>query len=93
MKLFDKYDIRNVLHGHLHESNQYFRHGIRFFNAGGTTLGYKNEIKLSTFIIENELIEFKINSIPVNSIKSNDYSPVPETSRTKLILPAGICLN
>ncbi|MFI5144939.1 MAG: hypothetical protein ACHQJ4_05025, partial [Ignavibacteria bacterium] len=89
----DKYDIRNVLHGHLHESNRYFRHGIRFFNAGGTTLGYKNEIKLNTFIIENELIDFKISSIPVNIIKSKNSARLHETDFGKLIVPADICLN
>ena len=92
-KLFDKYDIHNVMHGHLHESNQYFRHGIRFFNAGGATLGYKDEVRLNTFIIENDMIDFTINCFPVNTIKSKNYAPMHEADFGKLIVPADICLN
>ena len=38
--LFKEFDVDIVLHGHVHESKEYFRKGIRFLNAGATI---KNE--------------------------------------------------
>ncbi len=92
-KLFAKYNVHAVLHGHLHESNQYYRKGIRIINAGGTTLGYKNELKINTLIVNDGQIDFSINSVPVNVSASKIYTNSPEIKHSKLILPAEICLN
>ena len=37
---FNEFNVDLVLHGHLHESKEYYRRGIRFLNAGATL---KNE--------------------------------------------------
>ena len=36
IKLLVENDVKLVLHGHLHESCEYFKKGIRFLNAGAT---------------------------------------------------------
>ncbi len=44
MKFFLKHGVTEVLHGHLHQSTDYERKGIRFFNAGGSILGPDSEV-------------------------------------------------
>jgi len=41
MEMFNEYNVDMVLHGHYHESSEYFRKGVRFLNAGGS---FKNEL-------------------------------------------------
>jgi 3',5'-cyclic AMP phosphodiesterase CpdA len=38
LKLFARTNVELVLHGHVHESQEYVREGIRFVNAGGSIL-------------------------------------------------------
>ena len=39
LKIFRHRDVDLVLHGHLHESMEYVRRGVRCLNAGGTVMG------------------------------------------------------
>ena len=51
-RLFQSFKINKidlVMHGHLHESIEYFRKGIRFLNAGGSILGNEEELKINLF--------------------------------------------
>ena len=41
LDLFNEYKVNMVLHGHYHESSEYYRKGVRFLNAGGS---FKNEL-------------------------------------------------
>ena len=38
LKLFARTKVELVLHGHVHESHEYLRDGVRFLNAGGSVL-------------------------------------------------------
>ena len=42
LKLFALTHVDIVLHGHVHESFEYSREGVRFLNAGGTILHDRN---------------------------------------------------
>ncbi len=64
-ELFNNFTVDLVLHGHYHESSQYFKKGIRFLNARGS---FKNELKnqnqinfLDTGI---SAIKIEINKVP-----------------------------
>jgi len=46
--LFNEFNVDLVLHGHLHESKEYYRKGIRFLNAGATLKNEKeNSVKVN----------------------------------------------
>lgn len=63
-QLFNLYKVDLVLHGHIHESNEYFRKGIRFLNAGASVLGrVPNELKINFFNVRNSGIDIEIHKI------------------------------
>ena len=46
--LFNEFNVDLVMHGHLHESKEYYRKGIRFLNAGATLKNEKeNSVKVN----------------------------------------------
>ncbi len=69
LNLFKIFDVDLVLHGHLHETMEYKRKGIRFLNAGGSLKG-------------PDANEMKINFIDINpsSIKTKTKALIPEPS-------------
>ncbi len=77
-KLFNEFNVNLILHGHLHESKEYFRNGNRFLNAGATIRG-KHENKISFNVIDTESKKLSIEKfeIEVGLIQKNkDNSPV-----------------
>jgi predicted phosphodiesterase len=55
-----------VLHGHLHESREYYRKGIRFLNAGATLKNEKkNSVKVNYVRLLKEEIIIDIEHINV----------------------------
>lgn len=59
MKIFRKHQVRLILHGHQHRSQEYFRDGLRFFNGGASTAestGKLNFISVTPEAIETEII-------------------------------------
>lgn len=43
IEIFNEFNVDLVMHGHFHESSEYYRKGIRFLNAGGSFKnGFKN---------------------------------------------------
>jgi 3',5'-cyclic-AMP phosphodiesterase len=56
LKLFKKFKVSLVLHGHLHKSEEYWKEGIRFMNAGETmeNINSKNKIKLNSIKFEKD---------------------------------------
>ena len=62
--LFNEFNVDLVLHGHLHESKEYYRKGIRFLNAGGTLKSEKGERIIINFIkLSNKKIVTNIEHI------------------------------
>jgi Icc protein len=74
--LFKEFKVDIVLHGHVHESKEYFRKNVRFLNAGATLKNKKAAIKIN-------LLNISKNEIDVN-IQSLDYPSrlKPETDRS-----------
>jgi len=82
IKLFSKYNVKAVFHGHMHESNEYYRKGIRFMNAGGSVLGYENELKINYVKITPNKIELNIKSIPYTTKRLKSYT-LSQKSKSK----------
>lgn len=77
--LFNQYNIDLVLHGHYHNSEEYFRRGIRFSNAGASFKGrVANEININMVSIKNGKIE-----IEIHKIKTSDKTTIPVYSYNK----------
>ncbi|MDP2301031.1 MAG: metallophosphoesterase [Ignavibacteria bacterium] len=75
LKLFQKYEIDLVLHGHLHETIHYEREGIKFLNAGGSLKNSNGAyLKINILNTTGERIEYNSVEIP------NTSSPLLELS-------------
>ena len=61
--LFKEFSIDLVLHGHVHESKEYYRKNIRFINAGASVKNEKHSIKINFLEINKGKINLKINDI------------------------------
>jgi 3',5'-cyclic AMP phosphodiesterase CpdA len=70
--LFKEFKVDLILHGHIHESKEYSRKGIRFLNAGATI---KNDKEYS---INYNLISVKKDKIDVEIVSLK--SPVKESN-------------
>ncbi|MGB8318439.1 MAG: metallophosphoesterase [Ignavibacteriaceae bacterium] len=63
-QLFSLFGVDLVLHGHIHESNEYIRKGTRFLNAGASVLGTEPvELKINFVNIKNSCIDTQIHKI------------------------------
>jgi 3',5'-cyclic AMP phosphodiesterase CpdA len=63
-QLFRTHNIDIVLHGHLHESMEYFRKGTRFLNSGGSLIGpVKDELAVNFINIKHSGITVEIHKI------------------------------
>lgn len=88
--LFNEFKIDLVLHGHVHESGEYYRKGIRFINAGATVKNKDNSIKINFLEINKGKIEFHNHNIELHkkcfsrngkSLRANQFrliSPLAE---------------
>jgi predicted phosphodiesterase len=64
--LFNEFDVDVVLHGHLHETKEYFRKGIRFLNAGATLKNEKeNLVRINYLRIDDSKIQVDLKSFNV----------------------------
>ena len=64
-QLFKMNKVDLVMHGHLHESIEYIRKGIRFLNAGGSITGNEEELKINFLNVKNSL------NVEIHKIISN----------------------
>ncbi len=61
MKLFRKYGVDIILHGHLHETRRYYRKGLLFVNGGGSVLNSERDsMKINIINIERSGIRTEI---------------------------------
>jgi 3',5'-cyclic AMP phosphodiesterase CpdA len=65
LKNLTRFGTELVLHGHVHETNEYIRKGIRFVNAGGSVMGTKHyEMRFAEIIINEGFTTVNIRSLP-----------------------------
>ncbi|MCU0412869.1 MAG: metallophosphoesterase [Ignavibacteriaceae bacterium] len=69
--LFKEFKVDIVLHGHIHESDEYSRKGVRFLNAGETIRSNNQLLKINYLTIVKGKIEVDIQSMSFpNKLKS-----------------------
>jgi 3',5'-cyclic AMP phosphodiesterase CpdA len=78
LTMFEKSDMKLVLHGHVHDNCRYKRKGIEFLNGGGA-VGDWNEstLKVNYIIKEGENFKIKIEKLEPESLIYNDL-PIDE---------------
>lgn len=78
LQLFSDNNVRLVLHGHLHESREYWKHGIGFLNAGATVNGRnRQEFKVNFVNFSDNLLDIRINSVSLREREKMDI-PAPD---------------
>jgi 3',5'-cyclic AMP phosphodiesterase CpdA len=82
MRLFRDNGVDAVLHGHVHESMEYTRKGIRFMNAGGATLGPDpSMLSVNVLRVGPRGTEAEIHAIPAAGARSRlQQVPVEEAA-------------
>ena len=83
--LFREFNIDIVLHGHVHESKEYFRKNIRFLNAGATIRSNKQTMKINYLTITKGKIEVDIQSIDFSDKFKNKSEPIYKKEKLKLV--------
>jgi 3',5'-cyclic AMP phosphodiesterase CpdA len=64
--LFKEFNVNIVLHGHVHESKEYFRKGTRFLNGGATIKSNKDSIRINYLSIAKGKISIEIQSLDLS---------------------------
>jgi 3',5'-cyclic AMP phosphodiesterase CpdA len=96
IKLFQRDGVDLVLHGHTHESIEYYIKGIRFMNGGGATLGNEpGKIEVNFIDVSSSGINIHIESVPVQDQKTivKIYNKTTVTKPVFDIAYDNTCLN
>jgi 3',5'-cyclic AMP phosphodiesterase CpdA len=70
IKLFSQNNVEMVLHGHIHQSMEYYRDGVRFVNAGGSILHDNNpDLHISVIRVGPSGSAVEIHRIPFAGVQ------------------------
>jgi predicted phosphodiesterase len=86
--LFNEFNVDVVLHGHVHESKEYFRKGVRFLNAGATIKNNHHSVIVNYLRLSKGKININIETIRLPEIKREDNSKSNRNDYIKLISAA-----
>lgn len=74
LNLFKEFKIDIVLHGHTHESKEYYRKTLRFLNAGASIKNQKNIINVNFLDLNKGRIDTSIQTIDIpERLKNEEY--------------------
>lgn len=82
--LFKEFNVDLVLHGHVHESKEYFRKGVRFLNAGDTIKNDSHSMSVNYLNLSKGKIEVDIESMKLSSKSKEDSSYTNRNNYIKL---------
>jgi len=85
LNLFRQYKVDIVLHGHIHESKEYDRKGIRFLNAGATIKNNKDFVQLNYLRIGKNKIDIEIERIAYPEVLRSERGISFKNEQHKLI--------
>ena len=83
--LFKRYNVDLVLHGHIHESKEYFRKGVRFLNAGATIKNNHHSMLINYLNLKKGGIEIYIDTLRLPLRSSVHSSSASRKEYIKLI--------
>ena len=86
--LFKEFDVDIVLHGHCHESKEYFRKSTRFLNAGATIKNNKHYIKVNFLNLAKAKIDVNVESLTLPLKLKEDPSVSDRKGYIKLVSAA-----
>jgi len=89
LKTFKNNNVSLILHGHIHESNEYVRKGIRIMNAGGSILNNEKNMNVNIIEISGNTIKTSIDTIDTNT----PLPDIPGISRSLEIDPSLLALS
>lgn len=81
--LFDKYKVDLILHGHFHESTEYYRKGMRFSNSGGSIRSYNKNFVTVNFV------NLGIEGITTEIHRISDFTLSPVIIKSEEIIDRG----
>jgi 3',5'-cyclic AMP phosphodiesterase CpdA len=80
LKLFAKHNVALVLHGHIHQSMEYTREGVRFINGGGSILhDTHTDLHINIIRVHESGCSVEIHRIPPEGIPMQVRMPVTAT--------------
>ena len=63
LRLFNEFGVDIILHGHVHESKEYYRKGIRFLNAGASIKNNKDYLHINYLTISKSKTKIDIQKL------------------------------
>jgi predicted phosphodiesterase len=78
-QLFKSQGVDLILHGHVHLSNEYWKKGLHFVNAGASVLSLNpDEININFISVENKKIEVVTHQLDKNKLGRRHYFTIPK---------------
>jgi 3',5'-cyclic AMP phosphodiesterase CpdA len=75
LSLFKEFNVDIVLHGHTHESKEYYRKEMRFLNAGASIKNQKNVLKVNFLNLNKGKIDTSIQTVNIpERFREEEYS-------------------
>jgi 3',5'-cyclic AMP phosphodiesterase CpdA len=82
LKLFARTNVEMVFHGHVHESNEYSRDGVRFVNAGGSVLHDRSDdLHINIIRVSDSGMHAEIRRLPMESVSFPRTNSMPVLPR------------
>jgi predicted phosphodiesterase len=83
--LFNEFNVDVALHGHVHESKEYFRKGVRFLNAGATIKNNHHSVIVNYLYLSKGKINIDIETIKLPTEKKDNSAKHNRNEYIKLI--------
>ncbi len=83
--LFKEFGVDIVLHGHTHESKEYYRKNVRFLNAGAIIKNQNNVLKVNLFNLNKGRIDTTIQTVNIPKRLSEKERSSAKRQHFKLI--------
>jgi predicted phosphodiesterase len=84
-KLFNEVGVEIVLHGHVHESKEYHRKGIRFLNAGASIKNNKDYLHINYLTLSKSKIKIDIQKLAYPERMKNERGTNTKNEQLRLI--------
>jgi predicted phosphodiesterase len=84
-KLFNEVGVDIVLHGHVHESKEYYRKGIRFLNAGASIKNNKDYLHINYLSLGKSKMNIEIQRLSYPDRLKQERGTNSKNEQLKLI--------
>lgn len=67
LRLFARSGVSAVLHGHIHENQEYRRDGVLFLNSGASVIGHDKELSYRLVVLHDGMVETSLHHLASTS--------------------------